>query len=78
MLCLAGACTAVGRLQHFIFPVSSVSHTCRLAARLGDYRKDDPESFNLQPQLEYLPQFMFNLRRSQFVQVGQSKPSWHA
>ena len=41
----------------------------RLAARFGDYRKDDPASFSLQPQLEYLPQFMFNLRRSQFVQV---------
>ena len=40
-----------------------------MAARFGDYRKDDPTSFNLQPQLEYLPQFMFNLRRSQFVQV---------
>ena len=43
----------------------------RLAARFGDYRKDDPASFSLQPQLEYLPQFMFNLRRSQFVQVHQ-------
>ncbi len=40
-----------------------------MASRFGDYRKDDPTSFNLQPQLEYLPQFMFNLRRSQFVQV---------
>lgn len=49
----------------------------RLAARFGDYRKDDPVSFNLQPQLEYLPQFMFNLRRSQFVQViPVGMPSW--
>lgn len=42
----------------------------RLASRFGDYRKDDPQSFQLSPQLSYYPQFMFNLRRSQFVQVG--------
>ncbi|DBA75245.1 TPA: hypothetical protein ACH3X1_010536 [Trebouxia sp. C0004] len=46
----------------------------RVASRFGDYRKDDPTSFNLQPQLEYLPQFMFNLRRSQFVQVFGNSP----
>lgn len=45
----------------------------RLAARFGDYRKDEPESFQLQPQLAYYPQFMFHFRRSPFVQVfGQS------
>lgn len=41
----------------------------RLTARFGDYRKDDPDSFQLAPQLSFFPQFMFNLRRSQFVQV---------
>ncbi|KAG1662005.1 hypothetical protein FOA52_012176 [Chlamydomonas sp. UWO 241] len=41
----------------------------RLASRFGDYRKDDPTSFNLRPELSFFPQFMFNLRRSQFVQV---------
>lgn len=46
----------------------------RVASRFGDYRKDDPTSFTLQPQLEYLPQFMFNLRRSQFVQVFGNSP----
>lgn len=56
-------------MAHILMP-------CRLAARFGDYRKDDPTSFNLQPQLEYLPQFMFNLRRSQFVQVGHSMLTW--
>ena len=39
-------------------------------SRFGDYRKDDPESFQLRPQLSYYPQFMFNFRRSQFIQVG--------
>lgn len=33
-------------------------------------RKDDPESFQLRPQLSYYPQFMFNFRRSQFIQAG--------
>ena len=41
----------------------------RLASRFGDYRKDDPESFVLAPGLAFYPQFMFNFRRSQFVQV---------
>mmetsp|Transcript_470 Transcript_470/g.1093 ORF Transcript_470/g.1093 Transcript_470/m.1093 type:complete len:758 (-) Transcript_470:1-2274(-) len=46
----------------------------RLAGRFGDYRKDDPTSFQLVPQLSYYPQFMFNLRRSQFVQVFNNSP----
>jgi protein transport protein SEC23 len=41
----------------------------RLSARFGDYRKDDPSSFTLRSELSFYPQFMFNLRRSQFVQV---------
>ena len=41
----------------------------RLAGRFGDFRKDDAESFQLAPQMSFFPQFMFNLRRSQFVQV---------
>lgn len=41
----------------------------RLTSRFGDYRKDDPDSFQLAPQMSFFPQFMFNLRRSQFVQV---------
>lgn len=35
----------------------------RLSSRFGDYRKDDPSSFNLRPELSFYPQFMFNLRR---------------
>jgi len=34
-----------------------------LCQRFGDFRKDDPDSFNLAPQLSLYPQFMFNLRR---------------
>eukprot|EP00201_Polytomella_parva_P012344 CAMPEP_0175072354 /NCGR_PEP_ID=MMETSP0052_2-20121109/19855_1 /TAXON_ID=51329 ORGANISM="Polytomella parva, Strain SAG 63-3" /NCGR_SAMPLE_ID=MMETSP0052_2 /ASSEMBLY_ACC=CAM_ASM_000194 /LENGTH=701 /DNA_ID=CAMNT_0016339833 /DNA_START=323 /DNA_END=2424 /DNA_ORIENTATION=+ len=46
----------------------------RLAQRFGDYRRDDPTSFNLRPELSFFPQFMFNLRRSQFVQVFGNSP----
>ncbi|KAL8120942.1 hypothetical protein AgCh_017934 [Apium graveolens] len=41
----------------------------RLCSKFGDYRKDDPHSFTLNPLFSLFPQFMFNLRRSQFVQV---------
>jgi hypothetical protein len=41
----------------------------RLCSRFGDYRKDDPSSFSLHSNFSLFPQFMFNLRRSQFVQV---------
>ncbi|XP_052875996.1 uncharacterized protein LOC108489357 isoform X2 [Gossypium arboreum] len=41
----------------------------RLCSKFGDYRKDDPSSFTLNPCFSLFPQFMFNLRRSQFVQV---------
>ncbi|WIA18955.1 hypothetical protein OEZ85_003624 [Tetradesmus obliquus] len=41
----------------------------RLCQRFAEYRKDDPASFMLHSNLQYFPQFMFNLRRSQFVQV---------
>ncbi|KVH90917.1 Sec23/Sec24 beta-sandwich [Cynara cardunculus var. scolymus] len=41
----------------------------RLCSKFGDYRKDDPTSFALNPSFSLFPQFMFNLRRSQFVQA---------
>lgn len=41
----------------------------RLCAKFGDYRKDDPTSFTLNPSFSLFPQFMFHLRRSQFLQV---------
>nr|KAJ0192411.1 hypothetical protein LSAT_V11C800406030 [Lactuca sativa] len=46
----------------------------RLCSKFGDYRKDDPSSFSLKPSLSLFPQFMFNLRRSQFVQVFNYSP----
>jgi len=46
----------------------------RLCNKFGDYRPDDPASFSLQPAFSIYPQFTFNLRRSQFVQVFNNSP----
>ena len=46
----------------------------RLCSTFGEYNKDDPASFRLPPQLSIFPQFMFNLRRSQFLQVFGNSP----
>lgn len=46
----------------------------RLCSKFGDYQKDSPSSFNLAPQLAIFPQFIFHLRRSQFVQVFNNSP----
>nr|GEV00452.1 protein transport protein SEC23-like [Tanacetum cinerariifolium] len=35
----------------------------RLCSKFGDYRKDDPSSFSLNPSFSLFPRFMFNLRR---------------
>ncbi|KAL3678997.1 hypothetical protein R1sor_021953 [Riccia sorocarpa] len=46
----------------------------RLSSRFGDYRKDDPSSFSFSQRFAIFPQFMFNLRRSQYVQVFNNSP----
>jgi protein transport protein SEC23 len=46
----------------------------RLCAKFADYRKDDPNSFQLSPYFQLYPQFMFHLRRSPFLQVFNSSP----
>ncbi|GJU13051.1 transport protein Sec23-like protein [Tanacetum coccineum] len=45
-----------------------------LCSRFGDYQKDSPSTFVLSPRLSIIPQFVFNLRRSQFVQVFNNSP----
>merc|ERR1711920_408539 len=40
----------------------------------ADYRKDDPASFNLAPELSIFPQFMYHLRRSNFLQTFNASP----
>lgn len=46
----------------------------RLCSRFANFQKDNPESFTLASNFSLYPQFMFNLRRSQFLQVFNSSP----
>ncbi|SAL98270.1 hypothetical protein [Absidia glauca] len=46
----------------------------RLCQRFADYRKDDPTSFRLSENFSIYPQFMFHLRRSQFLQIFNNSP----
>ncbi|RWR87276.1 zinc finger protein [Cinnamomum micranthum f. kanehirae] len=46
----------------------------RICSRFGDYQRDSPSSFSLSPRFSIFPQFMFHLRRSQFVQVFNNSP----
>jgi len=46
----------------------------RLCQKFGDYRKDCPETFQLAPAYSMFPQFIFHLRRSQFIQVFNNSP----
>lgn len=46
----------------------------RLCQKFGEYGKDDPSSFRLPDNFTLYPQFMFHLRRSQFLQVFNNSP----
>lgn len=46
----------------------------RLCQKFADYRKDDPSGFRLADNFSIYPQFMFHLRRSQFLQVFNNSP----
>ena len=46
----------------------------RLCQKFAEYRKDDQSSFRLSPNFSIYPQFMFHLRRSQFLQVFNNSP----
>lgn len=46
----------------------------RLCSKFADYQPDDPSSFRLSPEFSLYPQFMFHLRRSQFLQLFNSSP----
>lgn len=46
----------------------------RLCQKFADYRKDIDESFRLSPQFSLYPQFIYYLRRSQFLQVFNNSP----
>jgi len=46
----------------------------RLCSKFGEYRPDDPQTFRLAAEFSMYPQFMFHLRRSQFLDVFNSSP----
>ena len=46
----------------------------RLTSKFADYRDDDPRSLRMLPEFSIYPQFMFHLRRSQFLQNGNMSP----
>jgi protein transport protein SEC23 len=46
----------------------------RLVAKFADYRKDEPASFQLGPEFSIFPQFMYHLRRSNFLQTFNASP----
>ncbi|KAJ8928211.1 hypothetical protein NQ314_019275 [Rhamnusium bicolor] len=46
----------------------------RLCQKFGEYNKDDPNSFRLTENFSLYPQFMYHLRRSQFLQVFNNSP----
>ncbi|CAG9830181.1 unnamed protein product [Diabrotica balteata] len=46
----------------------------RLCQKFGEYNKDDPNSFRLGQNFSLYPQFMYHLRRSQFLQVFNNSP----
>uniref|UniRef100_A0AC35UIJ3 Protein transport protein SEC23 n=1 Tax=Rhabditophanes sp. KR3021 TaxID=114890 RepID=A0AC35UIJ3_9BILA len=46
----------------------------RLVQKFGEYHKDDPNSFRLSEKFALFPQFIYHLRRSQFLQVFNNSP----
>ena len=46
----------------------------RICGKFGNYTKDDATTFQLQTNFSIFPQFIFHLRRSQFLQVFNASP----
>ncbi|VVA33307.1 Hypothetical predicted protein [Prunus dulcis] len=46
----------------------------RFASKFGDYAEEDPSSFRLTSNFSLFPQFMYYLRRSQFIDVFNCSP----
>jgi len=46
----------------------------RFTSKFGDYVPEDPSSFRLSSNFSLYPQFMFHLRRSQFIDVSNTTP----
>ena len=46
----------------------------RVGSKFGEYAKDAPETFRMPGSFAMYPQFMFHLRRSQFLQTANNTP----
>lgn len=46
----------------------------RVVTKFGEYKQNDPNSFNLSRQFSLYPQFMYHLRRSHFIQTFGASP----
>merc|ERR1719410_1984392 len=46
----------------------------RLVAKFAEYQKDDTRTFRLSPEFSVFPQFMYHLRRSNFLQTFNASP----
>lgn len=46
----------------------------RLCSKFAEYEPDNAQTFRLSPEFSLYPQFMFHLRRSQFLQLFNSSP----
>jgi len=46
----------------------------KLTARFAEYKKDDPASFTMSREFSLFPQFLFYLRRSQFLHTFNASP----
>ncbi|KAL2907111.1 Protein transport protein SEC23 [Bienertia sinuspersici] len=76
------AATVMGRLaidrseRHYVRDVIRWldDNLIRFASRFGDYIQEDPTSFRLSSNFSLYPQFMYYLRRSQFINVFNSSP----
>jgi len=47
---------------------------CFQCQKFGDFHRDDQNSFRFSENFSLYPQFMFHLRRSQFLQVFNNSP----
>lgn len=52
----------------------SLTYCVLQCQKFGVYSKDDPNSFVIGENFSLYPQFMFHLRRSQFLQVFNNSP----
>merc|ERR1719253_2366252 len=46
----------------------------KLVSKFADYRKDQPDTFQLRTEFSIFPQFMYHLRRSNFLQTFNASP----